>query len=66
VVEGVERALARDWMLEAIPCSQVLDRDGDRVLERISEQPDVKAVVLARGEFRVSGAAVAVTGFPPR
>jgi hypothetical protein len=51
VIEGVEGAVGRDRELEAISDQLVLDRHGDRVLTRISEQQDADPVALADGEF---------------
>jgi hypothetical protein len=51
VVEGVEGTVGRDRELEAISDPLVLDRHGDRVLTRISEQQDADPVALADGEF---------------
>ena len=59
VVEGIEGTVGRDRDLELISDTRVLDRDGERVLDRVPEQQDVDAVAVAGGELaglRCSGA----------
>ena len=56
MVEGVQRAVRSDRELEAVAAAVVLDRDRERVVERVPEQPDVEAVAVAGRElFRVRG-----------
>jgi hypothetical protein len=51
VMEGAQGVLALDGHLEAIAGLAVGDRDGDRVRDRVPEQADVDAIVLAGVEL---------------
>ena len=51
VVEGIERAAALDDEFEAIANARVLDRNGQRVVERAPQQKYVHTVALAGGQF---------------
>jgi hypothetical protein len=56
--EGVEASATLDVEIEAVSGTGIADRDGQHVLVRAPEQPNVNTTAVSRGEFPAGGCGV--------